>query len=71
MDRLEALFRNLDRWRHLPNYELERRADIFFSIYLVDLIAGSAPYALASYQSHRLYLRKASCFTVTAIKSMK
>lgn len=38
MDRLEALFRNLDRWRHLPNYQLERRADIFFSLYLVGLL---------------------------------
>ena len=34
MDPLDALFRNLDTWRHLPNYQLERRADIFFSIYL-------------------------------------
>lgn len=38
MNHLEALFANLDRWRHLPNYQLERRADIFFSIYLVDLL---------------------------------
>lgn len=34
MSRLEALFANLDRWRHFPNYQLERRADIFFSLYL-------------------------------------
>lgn len=30
----EQLFVNLDNWRHLPAYQLERRADILFSIYL-------------------------------------
>lgn len=24
----------MDTWRHLPNYQLERRADLFFSLYL-------------------------------------
>lgn len=38
MDPLDVLFRNLDRWRHLPSYQLERRADIFFSIYLKPLV---------------------------------
>lgn len=38
MDPLDALFRNLDTWRHLPNYQLERRADIFFSIYLKGIV---------------------------------
>jgi hypothetical protein len=35
---INALFDNLDAWRHLPSYQLERRADIFFSIYLPDLL---------------------------------
>ena len=30
----DILFHNLDNWRHLPSYQLERRADIFFAIYL-------------------------------------
>jgi hypothetical protein len=30
---LDSVFAHLDRWRHLPNYQLERRADIFFSVY--------------------------------------
>lgn len=38
MDPLDALFRNLDTWRHLPNYQLERRADIFFSVYLKGIV---------------------------------
>ena len=29
----------LDQWRHLPDYQLERRADIFFATYLVDFLA--------------------------------
>jgi hypothetical protein len=35
---LARVFHNLDRWRHLPAYQLERRADIFFSVYLVDIL---------------------------------
>ena len=31
---IDAIFDRLDEWRHLPNYQLERRADIFFSMYL-------------------------------------
>lgn len=31
---VEELFGNLDKWRHFPSYQLERRADIFFSVYL-------------------------------------
>jgi hypothetical protein len=37
-ERLEALFSNLDRWRHLPAYQLERRVDAFFSIYLREIL---------------------------------
>lgn len=31
---LDLVFRNLDQWRHFPAYQLERRADVFFSVYL-------------------------------------
>jgi hypothetical protein len=34
MDPVDTIFQNLDRWRHLPAYQLERRVDIFFSAYL-------------------------------------
>jgi hypothetical protein len=34
VDPLDLVFRNLDRWRHFPAYALERRADVFFSVYL-------------------------------------
>jgi hypothetical protein len=35
---IEQVFARLDRWRHLPKYQLERRADIFFSLYLPEVI---------------------------------
>ena len=28
----------MDEWRHLPSYQLERRADIFFSLYLRSIL---------------------------------
>lgn len=35
---IEKVFNLLDSWRLLPAYQLERRADIFFAIYLSDII---------------------------------
>ena len=32
------LFGLLDKWRHLPNYQLERRADIFFALFLPEVL---------------------------------
>ena len=43
---LTQLFANLDRWRHLPAYQLERRADIFFSLYLKEVVEEFAETAL-------------------------
>jgi hypothetical protein len=36
---IQQLFENLDSWRHLPAYQLERRADVFFSVYLHPMLA--------------------------------
>jgi hypothetical protein len=33
-----AVLALLDQWRHLPSYQLERRADIFFALYLPGII---------------------------------
>jgi hypothetical protein len=38
MNRVGQLFTHLDRWRHVPAYQLERRADIFFSLYLAEVL---------------------------------
>jgi len=39
MNPINKLFNNMDTWRHLPAYQLERRADIFFSIYLPEVLS--------------------------------
>lgn len=38
MKPIQMLFDRMDSWRHLPNYQLERRADLFFSIYLPEVL---------------------------------
>lgn len=38
MNQIESLFDRMDDWRHLPSYQLERRADLFFSLYLAEAI---------------------------------
>ncbi len=39
MKTINNIFDNLDLWRNLPAYHLERRADIFFSIYLPEILS--------------------------------
>jgi hypothetical protein len=38
MKEIENIFDRLDTWRHFPNYQLERRADVFFSLYLPEAL---------------------------------
>lgn len=38
---IDQLFDLLDKWRLLPNYQLERRADIFFALYLSQILQQS------------------------------
>ncbi len=40
MDPINEILNNMDTWRHLPAYQLERHADIFFSIYLTEVLAN-------------------------------
>ena len=35
---IERVFKLLDNWRHLPDYQLERRADIFFALFLPEVL---------------------------------
>ena len=37
-NKIEKIFSNLDIWRKLPKYQLERRLDIFFTIYLKEIV---------------------------------
>jgi len=38
VNQIITLFDRMDAWRHLPNYQLERRADLFFSLYLAEVL---------------------------------
>ena len=38
MNQIDMLFDRMDAWRHFPNYQLERRADIFFALYLPEVL---------------------------------
>ena len=44
--RTHQLFDQLDKWRHLPAYQLERRADIFFSLYLPEVLQKQKQFEL-------------------------
>ena len=35
---IDMVFDTLDEWRRLPSYQLERRADIYFAIFLTDVL---------------------------------
>jgi hypothetical protein len=40
MKLIDTVFDRMDSWRHLPGYQLERRADLFFSLYLPEVLAA-------------------------------
>lgn len=37
-DKINQLFDNLEGWKNLPKYQLERRLDIFFTVYLKEIV---------------------------------
>ncbi len=41
MPKVADVFNLMDCWRHLPDYQLERRADIFFAIYMKEIIEAA------------------------------
>lgn len=43
---IDTLFNRMDDWRHLPNYQLERRADLFFSLYLTEVLEAKLEFPL-------------------------
>jgi len=48
MTPINTLFDRMDAWRHLPNYQLERRADIFFSLYLPEVLEAKLGFPIRS-----------------------
>jgi len=48
VDPVEALFDRMDAWRHLPKYQLERRSDLFFSLYLPEVLEAKLGFPISS-----------------------
>ena len=48
MKQIDTLFNRMDAWRHFPNYQLERRADIFFALYLPEVLEAKLRFAVGS-----------------------
>ena len=46
MDSVAKLFDRMDAWRHLPSYQLERRADLFFALYLPQALEEKLGFAI-------------------------
>ncbi|MEM1416578.1 MAG: hypothetical protein AAGH15_16825 [Myxococcota bacterium] len=63
---LTRLFANLDRWRHLPAYQLERRADVFFSLYLTGLLREVTGVALSDIILPELPIKRDIAFPESA-----
>jgi len=40
---INDIFNRMDEWRHLPGWQLERRADLFFSFYLKEVLEKKFP----------------------------
>ena len=49
MKQIDTLFDRMDAWRHLPNYQLERRADLFFSLYLPEVLEAKLGFPVADH----------------------
>ena len=47
MKQIDTLFDRMNTWRHLPNYQLERRADLFFSLYLSEVLEAKLGFPVA------------------------
>ena len=43
---IEMMLKNLDDWRNLPKYQMERRVDLFFGLVIRQIVAGHLGYDL-------------------------
>lgn len=69
---IETLFTRLDSWRHLPNYQLERRADLFFSLYLKEVLEEKLGFEVSEHIIPEFPIRIGCIFPNTPIdKSYK
>ena len=60
-DPINHLFDQMDKWRHLPSYQLERRIDLFFSLYLPQVLEEKTGMQISSsFIPHSLIQKKKS-----------
>ena len=71
MDPITDLFDRLDAWRHFPNYQLERRADIFFALYLPEVLESTLGIAINPRLAPEFPVRIGTiCFDMSSPRAM-
>ena len=60
MDPIAAVFDRMDAWRHLPKYQLERRSDLFFSLYLPKVLEARLGFPMNPLVAPEFPVRKAT-----------
>ena len=66
MQQINRIFDQLDDWRHLPTYQLERRADIFFALYLQEILEHYTGQAIHEILVPEFPLRKGTLLKMAA-----
>ncbi len=68
MIHFNALFDRMDAWRHLPDYQLERRADLFFSLYLAEALQAKRGFPIREQFVPEFPVRKGTIFPGIPVK---
>jgi hypothetical protein len=72
MNTIGTLFQPMDNWRHLPSYQLERWADLFFSLYLPEVLEAKLGYAIGAQMVPEFPVRIGTIYPeITTNKSYK
>ena len=62
MDPIAAVFDRMDAWRHLPKYQLERRSDLFFSLYLPEVLEAKLGFPIRPDVTPEFPVRKGTIY---------
>ena len=65
MEPITAIFDRMDSWRHLPDYQLERRADLFFALYLTEALESKLGFAFRPEVVPEFPIRKGTIYPDT------
>jgi hypothetical protein len=63
VDHVAAVFDRMDAWRHLPKYQLERRSDIFFALYLPEVLEARLGLPIRGEVTPEFPVRKATVYS--------